>query len=159
MQNQAVAKAVQRIDHEIESLRNLRGDLLNAGFVRLTDAPDVTDTAGKALAATEKNAAIPDTLGNKIQKLSNDFIKLKDGLFESSGVPSDANSIKKSGIYLIHADVARTLNVPFAYGVLVNFNTGNSYVAQIAIDVVSGNFYSRIGQYVGSGYTSWKHIG
>lgn len=47
---------------------NLRADLTKAGMVRLTDASNITNTIGKALAATEKNPALEGTLANQIEK-------------------------------------------------------------------------------------------
>lgn len=77
LQNKVITAELNRIDEDIEALSSLRGDLTKAGLVQLTDASDVTDTAGKALAATQNNPAISGTLANKIKQLEDVNSKIK----------------------------------------------------------------------------------
>lgn len=66
--NAAITAELQAIDHEIEQLLARRASLDGtAGLVTLTDATDVTDSTGKALPASEKNASMEGTLANKIE--------------------------------------------------------------------------------------------
>lgn len=66
--NAAITAALQTIDHDIEQLLALRASLDGtAGLVTLTDSTDVTDSTGKALPASEKNASMEGTLANKIE--------------------------------------------------------------------------------------------
>lgn len=61
-------------DQELEKIKLLRASFEAYGMVKVTDSAAVTDSTGLALAATEKNALIPGTLGNKLAQLNTDLI-------------------------------------------------------------------------------------
>lgn len=72
--NQAIAQANQLITN----LQALRASTTTYGMVKVTDSAAVTDSTGLALAATEKNALIPGTLGNKLAQLNTDLKPVPD---------------------------------------------------------------------------------
>lgn len=57
----------------IDEVKSLRATLNAYGLVKVTDSSAVTDSAGLALAATEKNASIDGTLANQISQLNTDL--------------------------------------------------------------------------------------
>lgn len=126
-QNKVVAKALQKIDEAIEEIRELRGDLTKAGFVQPTNATDVTDTTGKALAATENNPSIDDTLANKILKIKeeadsklNIFAKTKRAYGKTVTIPLDSTG--ENCAYLVAARSHVTLGNNAMY--MISFTTG-----------------------------------
>lgn len=120
IENGAVAEAIERIESDIERLEGLKASLENRGLVQLSSANDVTDSTGLALPVTEKNASVEGTLANEIKKVSNE-------MFKEHEPPTDANTIRGSGIYAIYN---ATINAPVDYGVLLMFDA-DSYAMQI----------------------------
>ncbi len=51
------------------------------GHVKVTDSSAVTDSTGRALAATEKNATIEGTLANQVSKLNTYLRKIGSGFY------------------------------------------------------------------------------
>ena len=70
--NAAITAAFQTIDHDINQLLEMRAKLGgDVGLVTLSDATDITESSGIALPASEKNAAVPGSLANTIEKNNN----------------------------------------------------------------------------------------
>lgn len=115
------------------------------GLVRITSSAAVTDSTGLALSARENNAGIENTLANRIARNS-------DEIFKYQGIPTDPNTIHKSGIYAIFNDSA---NVPYAYGVLAHFDAG-TYAMQIFKSVITANTNLYVRDRIDANNTSWN---
>lgn len=75
--NDIITAELQKIDHDIETLLELRASLTGYGLAKVTESRDVTDmSGGLVLSARENNANVPGTLRNEIEK-QKEFFSVK----------------------------------------------------------------------------------
>lgn len=60
----------------IEELKQLKADFYDYGLSKFSDSSSITESIGLALSAKEKNAAIPGTMANEIEKIKSKKINL-----------------------------------------------------------------------------------
>ena len=73
VQNKAIAIKTNQLETEINATKALRASTDSYGMTKVTNASDITDSTGIALAGTEKNASISGTLANQISTLNNNL--------------------------------------------------------------------------------------
>ena len=130
----------------------------NPGLVTLCDLPGVSDSTGKALPSSEKDATRKGTMAHDIDSLNSNFANISRSLF-APYVPegNDADNAASCGV--VHC-VGQIKNVPagIGLGLLVVFTTG-SYVMQIYGSIsVSGGFAARTRTENHSAWTEWTRL-
>lgn len=81
--NPYIDAKIKELNKAIEDVKALRASLEAYGMVKVTDSSAVTDSTGLALAATEKNSAIPGTLAHQFSQLNTDLFKF-DTIYNTS---------------------------------------------------------------------------
>ena len=117
---QAIKSSLQNSNIELSALKNSKATASAYGLSKISGSTTVTEDAGLVLSAKEKNPAVNGTLANEINKVANE-------MFKEHEPPTDANTIRGSGIYAIYN---ATINAPVGYGVLLMFDA-DSYAMQI----------------------------
>ncbi len=160
-----VAEMSKEVESKIRELEDMQRRILEMeatfaepGFVTLCDLPDVTDSTGKALPTSEKNAAREGTIAYAIDSLNSNFANISGSMFKAY-VPAgnDADNAVSNGT--VHC-VGQIKNVPadIGLGLLVVFTTG-PYVMQVYGSIsVSGGFAARTRTENHSAWTAWTRL-
>lgn len=146
------------ITQEFEDVKGMRGSETGYGMVRLSAAPDVTDSTGLALPTREKNAALEGTLAHEISSLKDGFANINTKLFNKGYSPSgnDANNAVENGT--VHC-IGQIKNTPSAgYGVLAILSTG-SYKFQLFASISGDGYFGWRSAAEGNHWGSWARIG
>lgn len=144
-------------DQELEKIKLLRASFEAYGMVKVTDSAAVTDSTGLALAATEKNALIPGTLGNKLAQLNTDSLKKFPELGENYIM--NASDFADVGLYHIGSlSTADEKNYPHQnnpgdYSVLCVNNNPGFQVFLLFSPRLERSFY--LGLFWGNAFVGW----
>ena len=139
-----IAKSISTLISHI----NTKATTSVLGHVKVTDSNAVTDSTGLALAATEKNAAIPGTLAYKIAEQNTNLSNfIKHNYISLPVVTIEGNSYK---------DVKYSFSVPDGYKILTACvgNSGSQFIYPFGVQWSKEDGDSTIHFYFQNSYSS-----
>ena len=146
--SQAVLDRIAALENRIEELEGREATMETPGLVRISKSSAVTDSAGLALAASEKNASLEGTLASEIKKLAADTI-FKKSRTEYEQQPPNLDDFRKTGVTYY--------NVEGSGASIYSFSCFGD-VLQFAVIEANTSLKARVYSAFTGAWSGWKNI-